>query len=90
MSTYKDMRGWDNIFTGKYVSTTMHHMPRTGTNLSHRKLQKQKVQQFYVISLFIQTTIQANKPDIAIKDHKEKTRKLIDFTFLMVVNISNK
>ena len=35
-------------------------------------------------------TIQANRPDIAIKDHKEKTRKLIDFTFLMVVNISNK
>ena len=25
MSTFKDMAGWDNIFTGKYVSTIMHH-----------------------------------------------------------------
>ena len=35
-------------------------------------------------------TIQANKPDINIKDHKEKTCKLIDFTFLMDINISAK
>ena len=28
-------------------------------------------------------TIQANKLDITIKDHKEKTCKLIDFTFAM-------
>ena len=33
-------------------------------------------------------TIQANKPDITIKDHREKTFKLIDFTFPMDINIS--
>ena len=32
-------------------------------------------------------TIQANKLDITIKDHKEKTCKLIDFTFTMDINI---
>ena len=45
------------------------------------------MQQFYGISLSIQTTIQANKPDITIKDHKEKTCKLIDFTFPVDINI---
>ena len=35
-------------------------------------------------------TIQANKLDITIKDHKEKTSKLIDFTFAMDINISAK
>ena len=29
-------------------------MAGTGTNTSHRKLQKQKLQHFYAISLFIQ------------------------------------
>ena len=33
-------------------------------------------------------TIQARKPDITIKDHKEKTCKLIDFTFPKDKNIS--
>ena len=38
---------------------------------------------------FIHTdrTMQANKPDITMKDHKEKTCKLIDFKFSMDVNI---
>ena len=35
-------------------------------------------------------TIQVNKPDITIKDHKEKTCKLIDFTFPIDINISAK
>ena len=41
---------------------------------------------------FIHTdrTMQANKPDITMKDHKEKTCKLIDFKFSMDVNISAK
>ena len=30
----------------------------------------------------------ANKPDITIKDHKQKTCKLIDFRFPMDINIS--
>ena len=34
--------------------------------------------------------IQANKPDITIKDHREKTFKLMDFTFPMDINISTK
>ena len=38
---------------------------------------------------FIHTdrTIQVNKPGITIKDRKEKTCKLIDFTFPMDINI---
>ena len=36
-------------------------------------------------------TIQANKPDIiTMKDNKEKTCKLIDFTFPIDINISAK
>ena len=35
-------------------------------------------------------TIQANKPDITIKDHKQKTCQLIDFTFPIDINISAK
>ena len=35
-------------------------------------------------------TIQANKPDISIKNHKEKAYKLIDFTFPMDINNSAK
>ena len=35
-------------------------------------------------------TIQENKPDITIKERKEKTSKLIDFPFPMDVNISAK
>ena len=35
-------------------------------------------------------TIQANKPDITIKYHEEKTCKLIDFTFPMDINFSAK
>ena len=41
-------------------------------------------------SISTDRTIQANKPDITIKDHKEKTCKLIDFTFSMNINISDK
>ena len=41
-------------------------------------------------STYTRRTIQANKPDIPIKDHKEKTCKLIDFTFPMDTNISAK
>ena len=48
MGTYKDMTWLGNIFSEKYVSTIMHNMLRTSTNISHRKLQKQKVQQFFV------------------------------------------
>ena len=40
---------------GWYICWKMHHMLRTSTSISHRKLYKQKVQQFYGISLFIQT-----------------------------------
>ena len=35
-------------------------------------------------------TLQENKPDITIKDHKEKTCKVIDFTFPIDINISAK
>ena len=35
-------------------------------------------------------TIQENKPDISIKNHKEKAYKLIDFTFPMDINNSAK
>ena len=41
-------------------------------------------------SISTDRTIQTNKPDITIKDHKEKTCKLIDFTFSMNINISDK
>ena len=61
----------------------MHHMLRTGANINQGKLQKQKVQPFYEICLFIDRTIQADKSDITIKCHKEKICKLIDFTFPM-------
>ena len=36
--TYKDTTRWDYIFTGKYISTIMHHMLRHGTNRSHRNM----------------------------------------------------
>ena len=32
--------------------------------------------------------MQTNKPDITIKDHKEKTCKLTNFTFPVNINIS--
>ena len=89
MSAYKDMTVWDNIFIEKYVSTIMHHMLRTGTNISHRKLEKQKVQQFYGISLFIQTE-QYKQINQTYKRSQRKACKLIDFTFLMDINISAK
>ena len=41
-------------------------------------------------SIHTDRTILANKPDITIKDHKEKPSKLIDFTFPMDINISAK
>ena len=41
-------------------------------------------------SIHTDITIQANKPDITIKDHKAKTCKLIDFAFPMDINISPK
>ena len=41
-------------------------------------------------SIHTDITIQANKPDITMKDHKEKTCKLIDFTFPIDINISAK
>ena len=41
-------------------------------------------------SIHTNRTIQANKSDITMKDHKEKTCKLIDFTFPIDINISAK
>ena len=41
-------------------------------------------------SIHTDRTIQANKPDMTMKYHKEKTCKLIDFTFPMDKNISAK
>ena len=41
-------------------------------------------------SIHTDRTIQGNKPDITIKHHKEKSCKLIDFTFPMDINISAK
>ena len=41
-------------------------------------------------SIHTDIIIQANKPDITMKDHKEKTCKLIDFTFPIDINISAK
>ena len=38
--------------------------------------------------IYIDRTIQANKPDITIKDYKEKKSKLIHFTFPMDISIS--
>ena len=35
-------------------------------------------------------SVQANKPDITIKNHEEKTCKLINSTFPMDINISAK
>ena len=76
MSTCKYMAGWDDIFIGTYVSTVIHHILRTARIL-------------WNFSIHTDRTIQANKLDINIKDHKEKTCKLIDFTFLDI-NISAK
>ena len=58
------------------------------TDISHRKLQKWKVQ--WDFSIHTDKTKQANKPDITIKDHKEKACKLIDFSFPIDINISAK
>ena len=41
-------------------------------------------------SIHADRTIQANKSDINIKGHKEKTCKLLDFTFPLDINISAK
>ena len=66
------MTGWGNIFIAKYVCTIMHHVLRTGMNISHRKLWKQKVQVSWDFSIHTDRTIQAKKPHITIKDHNEK------------------
>ena len=41
-------------------------------------------------SIHADRTMQANKSDINIKGHKEKTCKLLDFTFPLDINISAK
>ena len=41
-------------------------------------------------SIYTEKTVQTNKPHINIKDHKEKIRRLIDFSFPMYINISAK
>ena len=41
-------------------------------------------------SIHTDRTIRTNKPDITIKDYKEKTYKIIDFTYPMDKNISAK
>ena len=46
MSTYKDMIGWDNICTGKYANTIMHHMVRTGTNIGTESCRNRKCNNF--------------------------------------------
>ena len=51
-------------------------MLRTGKNISHRKCNK-----FVGFPYSHKQTLQANKPDLTIKDHKEKTCDLIYFTF---------
>ena len=50
----------------------MQHVLRTGMNISHRKLWKQKVQVSWDFSIHTDRTIQAKKPHITIKDHNEK------------------
>ena len=82
------MTGWGNKFFGKYVSTIMHHVLRTGMNISHRKLWKQNVQQSHGISLFIQTEQYKQKTTHNYKRSQRKTCKLIDLTFPMDINIS--
>ena len=90
MNTYKDMIGWDNIFTGKYVGTIMYHMLRTGTNISHRNCRKRRCNSFMGFPIHTHRSVQANKPDITTKNHEEKTCKLINSTFPMDINISAK
>ena len=79
------MIGWDNIFTEKICQ--YYNAPYPKDWYEH---QPQTVQQFYGIPIHTDRTIQANKQNITIKGHKEKTCKLVDFTFPMDVNISAK
>ena len=80
-----------NIFTGKHFSTQMHH---NAENWNEHKPQKvaQTESAKVLWDFFIHTdgTIKVNRPDITMKDLEEKSCKLLDFTFLMDVNISAK
>ena len=90
MSTYKDMTGWENIFIGKcqhynapYANNWYEHKPQ-------KVVETERATILWDFSIHTDRTIQANIPDLTTKDHKEKTCKLIDFTFPMDINISAK
>ena len=91
MSTYKDMIGWDNIFAGKYVSTiNAPYAKNWYEHKPHKVVETESATILWDFPIHTDKKIQANKPDITIKDHKEKTCKLTGFTFPMDINISAK
>ena len=70
-------------YNAPYVKNWYKHKPQ-------KVLKTESATVLWDFSVHTDRTIQVNKPDITIKDHKEKTCKLIDFTFSMDINISAK
>ena len=76
------MTRWDNIhwkicqhYKGPHSKNWYKHEPQKNLTI------------LWDFSFYVDRKRQANKPDITKKDHKEKTCKLIDFTFPMDINI---
>ena len=67
-------------YNAPYVKNWYKHKPQ-------KVLKTESATVLWDFSIHTDRTIQVNKPDITIKDHKEKTCKLIDFTFSMDINI---
>ena len=81
---------------GQYINWKIcqHYKAPYAKNWYEHKPQKvvesESVTILWDFSIHTDRAIQANIPDITIKDYKEKTCKLIDFTFPMDINISAK
>ena len=81
---------------GQYIhwKTSQHYNAPYAKNWYEHKPQKvveaESATILWDFSIHRDRTIQANKPDITIKDQKKETCKLIDFTFPMDINISAK
>ena len=70
-------------YNASYAKNWYEHKP-------HKVVEIKSATILWAFSIYADRTIQANKLDKTIKDHKEKTCKLIDFTFPMDINISAK
>ena len=91
MTPNKYLQGCDRV--GQYIPCKIRHHYNAlyVTNWYEHKPQKvvetKSATTLWNSSIHKDRTMQANKQDIAIKDLKRKTFKLIDFTFPIDINI---